>query len=855
MADWYRYSIEQLQKKFETDPVSGLSASVYENKDIRQDVNFSRKEKATGSRYIGSFSVLLCIFASVCLLFTGELSFIPIILISASSFFIFSLLNSRAQAAFENNTSSAAPKITVKRSGKLFTVTHDKLFPGDLVLLQPGDVAFFDARLTYTKDLHVLEKHICDGDGVKDEYFEAYVPGLEPKEQKNMIFAGSIISKGYAYAIVCSVSRELGQPTHLGKNKLLKKTKQISESLSIFFLISILLYTILCIIFSDTPGVLNAFTVSLCAAACSMCEFYPAVIDIAISKAIKIPCGTSNNKFVSVPELSSLSRIKNISVLAFDRSSSLCPSTPYIAKILAYGKEFDADNIEHLKRCRDVLYTAVLAGGTDDVTSSSDRSVEYILNRIHLTSSVIYELYPIVKHKSAKGLSLFDCSVVNYKGKHKLCCRGSAHHILHRCSSMLTESGIIQLKKEELDHFISIASEYEKKGSQLIVCASKYGTSFEDIRSELCLEAIFVLPIEPTQQAVSAIADLQAAGIRPILFCDDITDSNYELARSLNIVTDENQVLTAYELNANNLNILKLQMHNYRLFQGFSSKEKKYVLDQLKKKSRKQIGILSTKFSDAAYSDDKGYTLFCVDPGSSEHHGAQALRYLSDASLPNVIDGGGVIAAATLINNIRSLFPRCSHMLRYLLFNASSAMIMLIFSIFFDVFSLSLSELLLCTCLMSTVGSLSLIFGKCEKNIDHIPENSYISARDCIGIFLSSLICCATCGIAAALSFLSVNGLELSSFVLFTSLLLSSLTAYCHIIRSDSSVTSKKEWRLTIPSVCTVVILALLSAVFPQIFSVVGISKISVWSVIYSLIPCLMLTALDLLYRIKTKKF
>ncbi len=858
MTEWYRYSIEQLQKKFGTDLSSGLDISSYRSIKHRRATISLNRDKTRRSRYsfVGSFSLLLLIFSAICLIFTSDPIFIPINLITLVSFIFIQILGWTAQATFRKNASSSSPKITVKRSGKERELSGNELVLGDLVLLQPGDIAFFDARLVYTKDLRVLEKHICGGDGVKSESFESYVPGLPPKEQRNMVFSGSVISSGKGYGIVCSVNREINEEhdSH-HKNKLYLNVKRICERFGIFLLVFIIFYTLLHLVFSDAFKLLNAFTLSLTASSCTLCDLLPVFIDIATANSSRVICDVKKRQFATVQDISSISYIQGISVLVFDKLSSLCPSSPHIAKIFAYGDEFNAENKEHLRACRDVLYTAALAGGGEVNGSAAGTAIEDLLNSMHISSSLICDLYPIIEHRQARGLSLFDCSIVNYKRKHKLCCRGSAHHLLHRCSHILMSEKPVLLSNDELNTIISIAASYERKGSQLIVCASKYGDSFDDIRSGLCLEAIFVLPVEPTKQAAEAITQLKAAGIRPILFCDEITDSNYEMAKSLNIVRGETQALTAFELNANNLNILNLKMHNYRLFQGFSAKEKKYVLDQLKRNDGTKIGILSTNFSDAAYSDDESYTLFCVDPGNGEYRGAQALKYLSDVTLPNVSDEGGVVGAAKLINSIRSLLPRCTCMIRYLLFNGFCALILSILSGIFDNFSLSPSELIVSTYLTGIIGSISLIFGKSEKSLQYIPVSESISGKQIFGIFASSLICCITCMISSALPFILNNDLQLSSSVLFSSVLLSSITAFCLAARAESTIISKKEWHLAIPLVCTVIGITVLSYLLPNIYTDMGISCISINSLIYSVFPCLMLIALDLLFRIKRKIF
>ncbi len=769
------------------------------------------------------------------------------------SFVFMRYIDSKSKARLEKNITSSAPSVKAVRSGKFFTVSSDDIVPGDLVFLQKGDIAFFDARLIHTKDLFVLEKHVCGGDGLKNADFESYVPELPKKDQKNMIFSRSVVSRGYAYGVVCTVDTSFSTGGFdPGNLKLIRHTERISRIFGIFLLLYTVVFTLLSLIFSgigEQFNAVNAFTTALCSVCASFFEYYTTLAFCAIADASYTRSDTKKDREAAVQNIPSLSKIKNISLLAFDKISSLCPDAPYIEKIYTKGKEYDP-NKDSIETFKETIYTAALSTDNDPFSSPFNQAVEKLLNRMHLSLTVINNLYPLRKRMKAEGLSLFNCSIVDHHGKNMLCCRGSARNVLHRCSHVLTASGTAELTREDILSLLSVASDYEQNGYRLIACASEYADTFDKIHS-LRFDGFLIIPQKAPDAVFAAVSDLLASDIKLLLFCDDISESNYRLAKQLGIVTSENQVLSSFELNSKNLNILKLQLGNYRLFQGLSTKEKKYVLDHLRRNNGERIGVLTTEFEDTSYADGGKYILFCVDRGSKNYKGAQALKHLCDVFVPNISDGGGIICASKLLNSARSLFSRCLNMLGYLLFSAFSLLILSCMSVF-GIFSLSGSQIMFCSLLSALPQALLLLFSKAK---DMTASPSYLSNKRILHILISSAICSLTAFISLLLLFASGKDITQCSDIAFYSLIFTLTAAYLITTYRNRSLNEKKEWRVAIPSVCIILLPILLSFISNELMRKLGLGVFSFTDLLYMLPPSLALIIFDLIRRIKLKKF
>ncbi len=109
------------------------------------------------------------------------------------------------------------PFTRVLRGGRVVRVPADGVVPGDVILLYPGDVVPADVRLLMASDVVVTERPL-DGDDSRQplrltknaEILPTEMPRLHSPE--NMIFAGAVMEKGQARALVV----EVGERTHVG---------------------------------------------------------------------------------------------------------------------------------------------------------------------------------------------------------------------------------------------------------------------------------------------------------------------------------------------------------------------------------------------------------------------------------------------------------------------------------------------------------------------------------------------------------------------------------------------------------------------------------------------------------------
>jgi Ca2+-transporting ATPase len=146
----------------------------------------------------------------------------------------------RAKRSIASLRKLAPPTTMVLRNGKLLEVQTAFLVPGDIVLIKTGQRISADARLLDSFGLEVDQASLTGESFPVAKDAAAILPSeTRITEQNNMIFAGTVVTRGQAKALVTATgaNTELGRVAGIAKAAKEPKTplqlsmKQLSKSL------------------------------------------------------------------------------------------------------------------------------------------------------------------------------------------------------------------------------------------------------------------------------------------------------------------------------------------------------------------------------------------------------------------------------------------------------------------------------------------------------------------------------------------------------------------------------------------------------------------------------------------------
>lgn len=118
----------------------------------------------------------------------------------------------RSGQALEGLRELTSPQARVRRGGKEFFIPSRELVPGDIVILETGDRISADGRVMEVSHLEVNESSLT-GESIAVVKITDAIQGTLPiGERKNMVFAGTLVTRGAGTYIVTAI----GLQTEIG---------------------------------------------------------------------------------------------------------------------------------------------------------------------------------------------------------------------------------------------------------------------------------------------------------------------------------------------------------------------------------------------------------------------------------------------------------------------------------------------------------------------------------------------------------------------------------------------------------------------------------------------------------------
>ncbi len=572
LQDVHTLSMEEVVQSFETNAEKGITASEAENRTKQFGANTyeAQKQKSIWLILLLQFKspiVYLLVAAALVTLYfknyieTGAIGIV--ILVNALIGFLMEL---QARSSMNALKEMDVTLSKVMRDGKVQEVPSEKLTPGDVVLLEAGDVIPGDGRLI---ELNLLQ---CDESSLTGESLPSLknIEKLSKEtvlgERHNMIFKGASVMSGTGKAVITGIAQhtELGTITSLVESAtetatpLDKKLSALSKKLIWITLFMTSIFAITGVV-QGKPWIL-IFETSIALAVAAFPEGLPIVSTVALAYGMLLMA----RRNAIVKKLSAVETLGSTNIILTDKTGTLTENTIHVdafsfpaeeIKVHIENKElkFDAGDIKSSKENFEKLKLIGALCNNATVKSEQEKDkllgdpVEIALINLANTSGTTAD--DIKKQYERVGEIPFSSETKIMGTLHKnatgnfVAAKGSVEHLLVKCNRIQNGAAVEEINEEDKK---KIFAESEKLAAQgLRVLAFAYNEA-ADINKENYLDALIYAGMigfldPPRLDIKDAIVTCRKAGIKIVMITGDHPLTALNIAKKTGLVDEQEQ--------------------------------------------------------------------------------------------------------------------------------------------------------------------------------------------------------------------------------------------------------------------------------------------------------------------------
>lgn len=548
-----------------------------------------------------SFLVIILLVAVGISLFLGEEHYFEAIVIGAilllNTIFGF-VWEYRAEKTIEKLQGMTSYKVTVVRGGEKQLINAKQLVPGDILILDEGDKISADARLIESYSLETQEAALTGESLPIPKSIHKLKEDTILAERKNMVFSGTMVTRGRAIAIVT----ETGMKTQLGKvaHLIQKAEKQIPlkrqlDSLGRWIGIAVIIIAL--IIFTTLvirgEPLISILILAIALAVAAVPEGLPAVVTIALALGVQ----RMAKKNALVRKLPSVETLGSTTVICTDKTGTLTMNEMTVKKLYANGEVihvsgegynpeggFSADKskFELLLRIGSLCNDASIGPkGQNLIGDPTEGALLISAMKAGMSQAKLEETWPRVGEipfsSDRKMMTTF-----HKHGKKKLSLvKGALDIILEKCTKIYVNGKIRKLTSKDKKEINDITDSFAKQALRVLAFAFREFVNEKSAEKELVFVGLQAMIDPPRAEAKESIKKCKKAGIRVIMITGDHQLTAESIAKQIGL---KGESISGEELSKMSETQLMKAVDKTVVFARVNPKDKIRIVDALKKR-------------------------------------------------------------------------------------------------------------------------------------------------------------------------------------------------------------------------------------------------------------------------------
>lgn len=694
MKQYYLQTKDEVLKEFKTGS-DGLSTKQAEENLAKYGKNalVEGKKKTAFQVFLEQFKdlmVIILIIAAVISAFTGDLeSTLVIIAVLILNAILGTVQHVKAEKSLESLKSLSSPSAKVLRNGEKIEIDSKDVVPGDIMLLEAGDMVTADGRILDNYSLQVNESSLTGESTNIDKADVDFDHEIPLGDRLNMVYSSSLVTYGRANVLVTGT----GMNTEIGKiASLMNETKERRTPLQVSLdKFSSKLATAILIICAIVLGlqiwrgqpIMDAllFAVALAVAA----------IPEALSSIVTIVQAMGTQKMAKenaiIKNLAAVESLGSVSVICSDKTGTLTQNKMTVEDIYIGGEVLKPDQLDLGNQLhRYLLYDAVL---NNDSSLKDGKSIG------DPTESALLEMYRKVpgidlgnnqlglSESDLRGLLTrqqevpFDSDRKLMSTKHlihtvpTIFVKGAIDVLLDRCDNIRIGDEVRPITDEDRKKILAQNEHFSENGLRVLTFA--YKEKDEDLTPETEHGFTFIGLVSemdpPREESIEAVARAKKAGIRTVMITGDHKVTAVAIAKKIGIFSDGDIAVTGLELDKMSDEELEQKIEKIAVYARVSPENKIRIVNAWQKKD-KIVSMTGDGVNDAPALKKADIGVAMGITGTEVSKDAASM-ILADDNFATIIKA---------VANGRTVFENIKNAIMYLLSGNLSAIITVLFA-------------------------------------------------------------------------------------------------------------------------------------------------------------------------------
>ena len=566
MDKQWKLSQEELLQELNSS-MNGLTAEEAKKRLEQYGYNKLQEGKRKGvlqvfAEQFADLLVIILIIAAIISALTGGVEgTIVILAVLILNAILGTVQHFKAQKSLDSLKAMAAPNARVIRDGQKMEVPAAELVPGDILLLEAGDVTAADGRVLQNFSLQVSESALTgESENVNKIDTPIDQDELPLGDRLNMVYSSSLVSYGRAVVLVTGT----GMQTEIGKIADLMESAQekatpLQRSLDDFSKkLSIIIMVICAIVFGlgvwRNMGLAESLMFAVALAVAAIPEALSSIVTIGL--AIGTQKMAKENAIIK--NLRAVEGLGCVSVICSDKTGTLTQNRMTVKKAYANGKVWEPEEAKgNDKAVNGLVAESVLCndGAINGETAVGDPTETALLSfcrTIGGDENKVREEFPRLQEIPFDSDRKLMSTLHFRNERYEMLIKGAPDVLLARCTSVEQNGEVLPLTDEIRNAIVDQNRDFSSQGLRVLAFAKKVLSenrplTLED-ETDLIFTGLIAMMDPPRVESAPAVADCRRAGIRPVMITGDHKITASAIAREIGILQDGDRAVEGSEL-------------------------------------------------------------------------------------------------------------------------------------------------------------------------------------------------------------------------------------------------------------------------------------------------------------------